>query len=76
PLSLPKAEALLSGARWTPDLIEAAAEIAYQTAHPMDNTSGTIALRRRIVRVYTQRALEAIASSPPRRLASPTLRSL
>jgi len=76
PLSLPKAEALLSGARWTPDLIEAAAEIAYQTAHPMDNTSGTIALRRRIVRVYTQRALEAVASSPPRRLASPTLRSL
>ncbi len=65
PLTLPKAEALLTGARWTPDVIDAAAEIAYQTAHPMDNTSGTIALRRRIVRAYTQRALVAVAGATP-----------
>jgi 4-hydroxybenzoyl-CoA reductase subunit beta len=60
PLALPEAEALLRGTRWTPELLEEAAEIAYRTAHPMDNTSGTIALRRRLVRAYTRRALEAL----------------
>ena len=29
-------------------------------AHPMDNTAGTIALRRRIVRAYIRRALDAL----------------
>lgn len=60
PLPLPEAEDLLRGQPWTPELIEAAAEIAYKTAHPMDNTSGTIALRRRMVKAYTRRALEAL----------------
>ncbi|MGH2514495.1 MAG: hypothetical protein ACRDHP_02465, partial [Ktedonobacterales bacterium] len=60
PLPLPEAEALLRGARWTPELLEAAADIAYKAAHPMDNTAGTIALRRRIVRAYTRRALESL----------------
>jgi CO/xanthine dehydrogenase FAD-binding subunit len=60
PLRVPEAEALLRGERWTPERVEAAAEIAYKTAHPMDNTSGTIALRRRIVRAYTRQALEAV----------------
>jgi 4-hydroxybenzoyl-CoA reductase subunit beta len=62
PLRLPEAEALLAGQRWTPELLEAAAEIAYASAHPMDNTSGTIALRRRMVRAHTRRALEALAA--------------
>jgi 4-hydroxybenzoyl-CoA reductase subunit beta len=62
PLPLPEAEDLLRGQRWTPELIESAAEVAYRTAHPMDNTSGTIALRRRMVRAYTRRALEALVS--------------
>lgn len=60
PLPLPEAEALLRGQPWTPELIEAAADVAYKTAHPMDNTSGTIALRRRMVRAYTRRALESL----------------
>ncbi|HLY32190.1 MAG TPA: FAD binding domain-containing protein [Ktedonobacterales bacterium] len=60
PVSLIEAETLLSGKRWTPDLVATAADMAYQAAHPMDNTSGTIALRRRIVRAYTQRALETV----------------
>ncbi len=63
PLPLPEAEALLRGRRWTPDLLEAAAEIAYRTAHPMDNTSGTIALRRRIVKSHTRRALDALLTA-------------
>lgn len=60
PMPLPEAEALLRGERWTPELLEAAADVAYKTAHPMDNTSGTIALRRRMVRAYTRRALESL----------------
>ncbi len=61
PLPLTKVETLLKGKHWTPDLIVEAAEIAYKTVHPMDNTSGTIALRRRMMRASTQRALEAVA---------------
>ncbi len=64
PLPLPEAEALLRGQRWTPELIEAAAEIAYRAAHPMDNTSGTIALRKRIIRSYTRQALATLAAGP------------
>lgn len=63
PQPLPEAEALLRGQVWTPELIEAAAESAYRAAHPMDNTSGTIALRRRMVRALTQRALERVMPS-------------
>ena len=64
PLELTEAEALLRGKRWTPELIEAAAEIAYRVAHPMDNTSGTIALRKRIIRSYTRQALATLAAGP------------
>jgi 4-hydroxybenzoyl-CoA reductase subunit beta len=64
PLPLPEAEALLQGQRWTPELIEAAAEVAYRAAHPMDNTSGTIALRKRIIRSYTRQALTTLAAGP------------
>lgn len=61
PLELPEADALLAGQSWTPDLIEAAADIALRAAHPMDNTSGTIALRKRAIRAYTRNALVALA---------------
>lgn len=60
PVSLPTIDAMLRGQRWTPDLLETAAEEAYRAAHPLDNTSGTIALRRRMVRAYTRRALESL----------------
>jgi CO/xanthine dehydrogenase FAD-binding subunit len=63
PVSLPAIDDLLRGQRWTPDLMEAAAEEAHRVAHPMDNTSGTIALRRRMVRAYTRRALEALLAA-------------
>jgi 4-hydroxybenzoyl-CoA reductase subunit beta len=63
PVVLPAIEQLLSGQRWTPELLDAAAEEAYRAAHPMDNTSGTIALRRRMVRAYTRRALEALLAA-------------
>jgi 4-hydroxybenzoyl-CoA reductase subunit beta len=63
PLRVPEAEELLRGQRWTPELLEAASEIAFKSAHPMDNTSGTIALRRRMVRAYTRRALDAVLAA-------------
>ena len=63
PLPLPAVAEMLVGQRWTPDLLDAAADEAYRLAHPMDNTSGTIALRRRMVRAYTRRALESLAAS-------------
>jgi 4-hydroxybenzoyl-CoA reductase subunit beta len=62
PLPLLDVEDRLRGQRWTPELIEAAASLAYQSAHPMDNTSGTIALRRRAVRSYTEKALNKLRS--------------
>jgi 4-hydroxybenzoyl-CoA reductase subunit beta len=63
PLAMPAIDNLLRGQRWTPDLLEAAAEEAYRAVHPMDNTSGTIALRRRMVRSYTRHALEALLAA-------------
>ena len=60
PVALPVVDEMLRNQRWTPDLLDAAAEEAYRAAHPMDNTSGTIALRRRMVRAYTRRALESL----------------
>ena len=60
PLPLPDVEDRLRGQRWTPELIEEAASLTYQSAHPMDNTAGTIALRRRAVRSYTEKALNAL----------------
>ncbi|HEX6817905.1 MAG TPA: FAD binding domain-containing protein, partial [Ktedonobacterales bacterium] len=60
PVALPAVDEMLRNQRWTPELLDAAAEEAYRAAHPMDNTSGTIALRRRMVRAYTRRALESL----------------
>jgi len=65
PATLSEAEELLRGHQWTPDLIEEAAEIAYRHAHPMDNTAGTIALRRRIVKSYTEKALTYLSGTHP-----------
>jgi CO/xanthine dehydrogenase FAD-binding subunit len=65
PETLTEAEIALRGRQWTPELIEEAAAIAYRHAHPMDNTSGTIALRRRIVKSYTERALTDLLGSHP-----------
>jgi 4-hydroxybenzoyl-CoA reductase subunit beta len=60
PLRMAEAETLLTGRSWTPDVLAAAAEIVYRGAHPMDNTAGTIALRRRYTRACARRALERL----------------
>jgi 4-hydroxybenzoyl-CoA reductase subunit beta len=69
PVRVTAAEALLTGRAWTPELLEAAADVAYRAAHPMDNTSGTIALRRRAVRACARRALERLLAPQEQEVA-------
>ena len=57
PQSLEEAERRLRGERWTDSLLNEVVEEAYRSAHPMDNTAGAIALRRRAVRSLTRQAL-------------------
>jgi 4-hydroxybenzoyl-CoA reductase subunit beta len=60
PLPVPMAEEQLRNTHWTAELLDEAANVAYQTAHPMDNTAGTIALRRRAIRSLTRQTLAAL----------------
>ena len=60
PLLVEQAGAALVGTRLEDEAIAAAAEAAFKAARPMDNTSGTIAQRKRTVAVFARRALEAI----------------
>jgi len=48
------------GTRLGDDAIAAAADAAHKVARPMDNTSGTLAQRKRTVPVFTVRALTAL----------------
>jgi len=52
---------VLVGTRLEADALEAAADAAFAVAKPLDNTSATIPYRKRMVRVYARRALEAAA---------------
>lgn len=68
PLRVPEAEQILREQRWTEEIVEAAAEQAAATAHPQDNTAGSVALRRRMAKACTRRALLAL-TGPRRRKA-------
>ena len=59
PLECEPAAAALLGNKLDPDAIAAAAEAAYSLGKPLDNTSGSIPYRKRMLRVFAQRALEA-----------------
>ncbi|HUF25825.1 MAG TPA: FAD binding domain-containing protein [Gemmatimonadaceae bacterium] len=61
PQEVPEAAAALVGSRLETEAIGAAADAAFRPAKPMDNTDFTLAWRKEMVRVYVQRALEAIA---------------
>ncbi len=61
PAQSDKAAQLLVGSRLEPDALDAAAEAAFAVGKPLDNTSGSIPYRKRMARVYTRRALEAVA---------------
>jgi 4-hydroxybenzoyl-CoA reductase subunit beta len=64
PVVAHEAAALLKGQRPTPDLIARAAQIAFQPAKPLDNADLTIGYRKKMARVYVERALRELAGLP------------
>jgi CO/xanthine dehydrogenase FAD-binding subunit len=63
PILVEAATAPLVGSRLEDEAIAAAAEAAFKAARPMDNTSGTIAQRKRTVSVFAIRALRELRES-------------
>jgi 4-hydroxybenzoyl-CoA reductase subunit beta len=63
PTLVDAAAAALVGSRLEDDAIAAAAEAAHKIARPMDNTSGTIAQRKKTVPVFATRALASLRAS-------------
>jgi 4-hydroxybenzoyl-CoA reductase subunit beta len=60
PILVDAARSALVGSRLDDDAITAAAEAAFKAARPMDNTSSTIAQRKRTVSVFAMRALREL----------------
>jgi 4-hydroxybenzoyl-CoA reductase subunit beta len=60
PMLVDDAATAIIGTRLEDDAIAAAAAAAHKLARPMDNTSGTIAQRKRSVPVYATRALASL----------------
>jgi 4-hydroxybenzoyl-CoA reductase subunit beta len=60
PVLVDAAAAALIGSRLEDDAIAAAAGAAHKIARPMDNTSGTIAQRKKTVPVFATRALASL----------------
>lgn len=61
PKVIPQAPALLVGKKLTQELIDAVAETAAKAAHPLDNADLDYWYRKRMAKVYTQRALARAA---------------
>ena len=61
PLRVTAAESTLVGNKLNDETLTAAAQAAFAQAKPLDNTDLTLAYRKQMVRVYTQRALRALA---------------
>ena len=61
PLVVDGAAHALVGSRLEQSALDAAAEAAFVAAKPLDNTSGSIPYRKRMVRVFARRALERVA---------------
>jgi 4-hydroxybenzoyl-CoA reductase subunit beta len=64
PKVITEAATLLEGKQITPELIDAAADAAAKTAHPLDNADLDYWYRKRMAKVYTQRALAQVAGLP------------
>jgi 4-hydroxybenzoyl-CoA reductase subunit beta len=60
PRPAPEAAAVLVGQRLTPELIEAAADLAFKPGKPLDNTDLTHPYRKKMIRVFVSRALHAL----------------
>ena len=61
PKVITEAAALLQGKKVTQELIDAVAEAAAKAAHPLDNADLDYWYRKRMAKVYTQRALAQVA---------------
>jgi len=61
PLLASSAAAILVGQRLAPEVIEAAAQAAFQPAKPLDNTDLTLSYRKKMVRVHVARILRQLA---------------
>jgi len=59
PLLLREGSAMLAGKRYSPELVEAAAQSAIRVAKPLTTSASTPVYRREMVMLYTRRALEA-----------------
>lgn len=64
PLRAIEAEKVLFGQKLTTDVISAAGEAAFKPSKPMDNADAAYAWRKKMVRVYVERALQEIADQP------------
>jgi 4-hydroxybenzoyl-CoA reductase subunit beta len=65
PVEVAEAAQALIGSALGPENIGDAAEAAFRAGRPLDNTSATIPYRKRMVRVFAQRALEDVARAVP-----------
>jgi len=64
PVEAPQAAALLRGQRPTDDLLAQAAQAASQPSRPLDNADLTIGYRKKMTRVYVERALRELTGRP------------
>jgi 4-hydroxybenzoyl-CoA reductase subunit beta len=60
PVRAKEAEAFLVGKRLDDDVVRAAADLAWKPAKPLDNTDFENAWRKKMVKVYVRRGLEAV----------------
>jgi carbon-monoxide dehydrogenase medium subunit len=63
PIRVPNAEAILSASTITPEVIQAAADAAMETAKPIDDVRSSAAYRKAMVRALTRRAVMQVAGS-------------
>ena len=61
PKIVPEASTLLQGKKVTKELIDTVADAAAKISHPLDNTDMDYWYRKRMAKVYTQRALAQVA---------------
>ena len=64
PLLAPEAATVLVGQRLTPEVVEAAAQVVFRPAKPLDNTDLTLSYRKKMVRVHVARVLRQLAGLP------------
>ncbi len=60
PIRVPQAEAILSASPLTPDVIEAAAVAAMETARPIDDVRSSATYRKAMVKALTKRAITEV----------------